>query len=296
MKPSPRLAAIVIVVLVLIWSTTWGVVKIGLEGMPPLLGAGLRFAVASVVLFIYALWKKVPIGRAPYEKRLWVSNAVFSFIISFPLVYWAEQWVPTGLTALLFSTFPLFVALLAHFMLPAERLVRNSAFGIVLGFVGVATIFSEDFDRFGGENVLFASAILLLSPLSAALGNVLVKRYGGGVPAVALSAPPMGMAALVLCGASLLLESDRSVIWNAKSIGAVLYLAIVGSAITFGLFFWMLRHFSATKMSLIAYAIPVLATAIGALAFSEPVTARLILGAGLVVFGIFVTNRAAHPD
>ena len=137
--------------------------------------------------------------------------------------------VPSGLTALLFATFPLFLGGLAHFALPGERLRGPAALGMLVGFAGMATIFSQDFARLGGPRVASASAVMLLAPFASALGNVTVKRFGHGVHPISLNAGAMGLAAGVMGAAAMALERDERLVFDATSIGALLYLAIAGS-------------------------------------------------------------------
>ncbi len=85
--------------LILIWGTTWAAIRIGLEGLPPFTGVAVRFAIASAVLLLAAAWKGWPLGSGPRARGLWLVNAVLSFSASYGVVYWAEQWVPSGLAA-----------------------------------------------------------------------------------------------------------------------------------------------------------------------------------------------------
>ena len=135
MRTPERLLIVVIFgFLSLIWGTTWAAIRIGLEGIPPFTGVALRFAVAAVMLLLYARLAGVSFGRGRRERWLWVSNAVLSFSASYGVVYWAEQWVPSGLGAVIFSTYPLMVALMSHGSLPGERLTPLSVGGVLLGF------------------------------------------------------------------------------------------------------------------------------------------------------------------
>jgi drug/metabolite transporter (DMT)-like permease len=225
---------------------------------------------------------------------LWLVHALCAFCASYGVTYWSQQWVPSGLASMLFASFPLFLAGLAHFALPDERLSVPGAFGLLVGFAGVAAIFSQDFAHLGGPRVLAASAVMLAAPFSSALGNVAVKRFGHGVHPVSLNAGAMGLAAGVMGVAAVMLERDRELVLDAMSIGALLYLAIAGSAVTFTVYFWLLRHMPATRLSLIAYVIPVVAVAIGWLAFDEPVTARSIAGGALVLAGVALAGRSTE--
>jgi drug/metabolite transporter (DMT)-like permease len=284
-RPSTFVISITFVLLCLIWGTTWSVIQIGLVGIPPLTGVALRFAIAAAALLALVWARRIRLGTTRRERWLWLSNAVLSFSVSYGVVYWAEQWVPSGLTSVLFATYPLFVALMAHYLLPTETLRRPEVFGIVLGFAGVGVIFSADFEALGGREVAVASAVMLLSPLAAAASSVFVKRWGAGVHPFSLSAVPMGLTAALMGVLAAIFERDREITFDRVSVGALLYLAIAGSAVTFSLYYWLLSHLPAKRMALIAYIIPVVAMLIGLLR-DEPLTLRSLAGSALVLVGV----------
>ena len=286
-------------VLSVVWGTTWAAIRIGLEGIPPFLGVALRFGVASVVLLGTAAVLRIPLGRSRRERRLWWINGLFSFVLSYGIVYWAEQWVPSGLAAILFATFPLFVAGLAHPFLPGERLTVRSSAGLVVGFAGVAVIFSEDLADLAGLGAGVAALVMLASPFVSALGSLAVKRWGKGIHPVSIAAVPMGFCAVVMAVVSAVVERDREIVFDAVSVGSVLYLGILGSALTFSLYFWLLEHLPATRMSLVTYASPVVAVLVGTLFLDEPFTWRIGAGTALVISGVAVTvrdRRATTPS
>jgi drug/metabolite transporter (DMT)-like permease len=292
--PSRPLIGAVFVLLTLIWSTTWAGIKIGLDGIPPFTGAALRFTLASLILFAVApllgvrLWR---LARRREERRMWAFNAFFNFMVPYAVVYWSQQWVPSGWGAVLFATFPLFVAVFAHWILPEERLSVFGAVGTVIGFGGVAVIFSEDLERFGGSIVVVAAAVSLLGPLTSAVAEVVVKRWGAGFHPVSLSAVPMSLTAVAMALAAGALEREEAITVTSTNAGAVLYLAVFGSALSFGLYFWLLRHMRATHLALMTYLIPLLATSIGTFFLNEPFTWRLVAGGGLILGGVFLASR-----
>lgn len=286
MKPSRTTTILVMGLLILIWGTTWAAIRIGLRGVPPFTGVSLRFLIAAAILFVFGLIRRVKIGGAPHERAIWLVNGVLSFTISYLVVYWCEQWVPSGLSAVLWATFPLFVAILAHFFLKGERLRRAGILGTLIGFLGVAVIFSEDLNELGGPGVARASAVLLLSPLVSAFSNIAVKRWGRLVHPVSMTSVPMAMAGAITGLLALAFERGRPIIWNGPSIGALAYLAVAGSAVTFGLYYWLLSHHKATTLSMIAYCTPVVAVIFGTLVMHEPMTLRMVLGSLLVIAGV----------
>lgn len=291
MKPGRLVTYAALATLVLIWGTTWAAIRVSLEGIPPLKSVVIRFAIAGLLLLSLAPVLKVRLGRQPREPWLWLMNGVLTFSLSYGIVYWSEQWVPSGLAAVLFSTFPLFVALLAHLMLPGERLAPRSAVGVLLGFIGVAVLFSEDFKSLGGQQVATASAFFLIAPLASAVANVAVKKWGSGVHPLSISAMPMLFGTLLMVPVAWTTERDMAIRWGARPILAVLYLALVGSALAFTLYYWLLRRLPASRLALINYATPVVAVLVGTLFLGEPFTARIAIGALLVVSGVALAMR-----
>jgi drug/metabolite transporter (DMT)-like permease len=279
--------------LILIWGTTWAAIRISLRGIPPFLGVALRFSIASVVLLALAPFFGVKLRADRRTWRVWIINTLFTFCLSYGILYWAEQWVPSGLSAVLFATFPLFVALLAHFLLPGERLTWLGGLGILVGFAGVAVIFSEDFGKLLGPQVAFASTVLLLCPILSAIGSVGVKKWGAGIHPLLTAAVPMGLTGLIMGPVAWAGEADRGVHFTTAPVLALFYLAIVGSAIPFTLYFTLLKRLPATQLSLINYAVPVVAVIVGALFMSEPVTLRVVLGTALVILGVGVASRVS---
>lgn len=285
-ESSRSLTYAALAVLILIWGTTWAVIRIGLRGLPPFTGVAIRFGIAAIVLFAVARASGV---RPDWDRRARVLggvNAALAFSLSYGVVYWAEQWVPSGLASVLFSTFPLMVAGLAHIMLPGEHIQPASAAGILVGFLGVLVIFSEDLAALGGQQTVTASIVFLLSPLAAAVASVVVKRWGKGVHPLSLTAPPMAATAVIMGVLAVIFERGRPLSFDASSVGALLYLAIAGTAVTFFLYFWLLDRLPATRLSLITYGIPVVAVTVGILGLGEPFTGRMFMGSALVLVGV----------
>lgn len=311
MIPRRWLHRLALVVLVSIWGTTWAAIRVGLDGIPPFTGVALRFSLAGALLLLLVPVLGVRFRWDRRELGLWALNGLFSFTLSYGIVYWAEQWVPSGLVSVLWATFPLWVALLAHPFLPGERLTVRQSLGVLLGFGGVVVIFSEDLSRlavepavvesaaagpgagpgWAGPGLAVAAAVVLLSPLVSAVANVAVKRWGEGIHPLSLTAVPMLGTGLVMGVVAWTTEDLSTVRFDALTVGSVLYLAVFGSAVTFTLYFWLLSRLPATRLSLITYAIPVVAVIVGTVALDEPITLRIGLGAALVVAGVAVAVR-----
>ncbi|HEY3571407.1 MAG TPA: EamA family transporter [Thermoanaerobaculia bacterium] len=296
MKPSRALTWAVLGLLILIWSTTWAVIRVGLRGLPPFTGVALRFAIASAVLLAVAPLFGVRLGRQPNELRIWWINTFLTFTIPYGVLYWSEQWLPSGLAAVIFATTPLITALVAHFSLPAERLTPQTILGVLVGFGGIAVLYSGDFQALGGGPVARAAAVMLIAPTCAALSNVAVKRWGGGIHPLSISAVPMAVTAVLMGTLAWVVERGRPATFNTPAVLSLLYLGLIGSALPFTLYFWLLRQEAATRMSMINYATPVLAVAIGTLFMGEPITLRIVLGSALVLLGVGVAMRKRNKS
>ena len=236
------------------------------------------------------------LGGRPYERRLWVVNGLLSFTVSYGIVYWAEQWIPSGLAAVLYATFPLWVAVLAHYWLPGERLTWRGLFGVLVGLAGVAWIFADDLSSLGGTGVTTAASIMLVSPMASAVANVAIKRWGGELDPLSLTAVPMAICAVLTGALALIFERHATLTWTGENITALLYLAIAGSAVTFTLYFWLLSFLPATRLALITYAIPVVAVCIGIAWMGESLTVGVFGGTVLILLGTGLAMRGRNAS
>lgn len=281
-------------ILTIVWGTTWAAIRVGLSGIPPFTSVAIRFAIATVILLAIARVMNVRLGAQPHEKTLWLVNGALFFSVSYGVVYWSEQYVPSGLASILFATFPILVTLFAHVFLPGEPLRLGATLGALTAFAGVVVIFSEDLAKIGGPRTAFAAALFMLSPLVSSLSSVLVKKWGAAIHPISLAAMPMAVATVVMTIMALLFERHRPIVWTAASIGSLAYLAVCGSAVTFTLYYWLLRHVRAGRVALLAYATPVIAVITGVLFLHEPLTSRFVAGGALVIAGVAVTARSRY--
>lgn len=275
--------------LAFIWGSTWLVIKIGLADLPPFLAAGLRFALAAGVLAVVGRARRIPFPRGRNEHVLLLGVGTSMFWASYGIVYWAEQYIPSGLTAVLFATHPFFTMILAHLVLAAERITARKALGVAIGFLGVLLVFRGDLtlDHPYGAT---AAAVLLLAPLASAAGNVTVKRWGTHLHAFQLSILPMAYGAAALLATSLVVERGARVEWSPVAVGSVLYLAILGSVVAFVGYYTLLREVAVTTLNLMSYVYPVVAVALGYLILGEVLDRLTLAGAVSVLAGIAVAT------
>lgn len=271
--------------LCLIWGSTWLVIRGGLRDLPPFTSAGVRFLVAFLVMLAIApkLARREG-GRRP-GLGLTLAMGILNFAVSYGIVYWSETILPSGIVSVLWSVFPLMMAVSGHFTLPGERLLPKQWGGFVFAFLGVILLFATDIRALGPEAIP-AGLVLLLSPTVSAVGTTLVKKHGEGVSSVLLNRNGMLVGALLLLACAAITERGMDVRWTASAIGSVAYLAIFGTVVTFGIYFWLMRFAPAYQLSLIAFIIPAIALTLGAVLGDEPVSASTIGGTATILVGV----------
>ena len=273
--------------LVIIWSSTWVAIKIGLEDCPPLLGAGIRFAAAGLVLLAFAVVR----GRSlRTDVRLAGILALMPFALAYGLVYWGEQHIPSGLAAVLFGVLPLYTAFLGAVFLPDQPLRARLVAGILVAIGGLALAFAESIDSGDPELALAGAFALAAAPLGASVGNISLKLRAGKLDAVVLNGWGMLAGGALLLAASAIGESWGDAAWTGESVGSIAYLALIGSAVPFVVLTVLLRHISAQATSFLAMLLPFGALVFGATLYSEAITARALAGAALVAVGLLIAQ------
>ncbi|HLG93791.1 MAG TPA: EamA family transporter, partial [candidate division Zixibacteria bacterium] len=213
-----------IVLMCAIWGLTWVAIKIGLQDLPPLLSAGVRFVLACALLWPAVLWRRLPLPKDWLELRTILVPGFFIYGINYALVYWGEQYIGAGLAAILFASLPFLVALFAHYMLPAEKMTYAKFTGLIFGFLGIVLVFYGGLS-FGPESY-WGMLALLGSSLSAAYANILVKRDLHDTDPMLATALQMSLGAVLLLGLGMLTESWADFHLTPKATGTLLYLSI----------------------------------------------------------------------
>lgn len=269
-----------------VWGSTWLVIKVGYGGLGPFNVAGLRFLLAGALMVPVAVAAKAEWPRGREEWGLVAFVGAVLFACDYGLIYWGEQHLESGLTAVLFAVMPLLTALAAHLYLPAERLTPRKLAGTLLALAGVAALFGDSL-RLDASLVLPMLAILG-SAACAAVASVATKRHGRRLHPAALNAPAMLVGAALLGLASLATGDGLRLPADGATWAAVGYLAVAGSVVTFLIYFWLLKTWNATTMSFIAVFTPVIALGLGVVVLGERLTAWMGLGAALILAGILL--------
>ncbi len=267
----------------LVWGTTWGVIRIGLRDLEPLTFAASRTALAAVTLL--ALAQVMDRRRRPNGREIWFWMAIGLPQIGVPyaLIFWAEQYISSGLTAILFATFPAFTAVAAHFLLRDERLSLGKVSGTTLALFSVFLLVGPA----GGAAPPIAAVVgVLVASVASAVGTVIVRRHGRETSTLWLTALQITSAAVFLSALALTFERGAPMALTPSAIGSIVYLAL---AVTVGCYlglFWLLKRLEATFVSMGVIFETAVGVFFGSVALSEPLGWR-VLG-GLVVMGLSI--------
>ncbi len=292
MKSTPLRILLVYLLLCLIWGSTWLAIRASLESLTPFISGGSRFLLASI--FILALMKirGVSLQTDKESVRLYILMGFLSFVIPFGLVYWAEQFVPSGLASVLFGVYPFFVALFSFFRLPDESIGNIKIVGMSLGFIGIVVIFSDSFTA-DLSKLFIGMVAVALSGIIQAWIAVTIKKSGKHLNPLSMNLVPMLIAGIVGLFIGLMLEDLSKIKIDNVAIISVLYLALFGSVVTFTSFYWLMKRINVVLLSLIAFITPIVALILGWIFYNESLTTQHLIGSILVLAGLLLANLEA---
>lgn len=270
----------------LIWGSTYLAIRIGLESLPPFLLAGTRFVLAGGLLYG---WLRLRGVGKPTDRQWWaaVVTGVLMLVCGVGGVTWAEQWVPSGVAALLVATVPLWMTVVDGAVLRRSRLGWQSAAGLTIGMAGVGLLVGLSPSEFGRVDPLGAAAILV-GALCWSLGSLHSRRADlPSSPAMTVSIQMLSAGFVLLAVSSFFREwQDGFALSDVtmRSLLALGYLGVVGSMVTLCCYVWLLRRVSAPAVATYAFVNPLVAMALGTVVAGEGFGIRE-LGATTLIVG-----------
>jgi drug/metabolite transporter (DMT)-like permease len=272
-----------------IWGTTYLAIRIALDSIPPFLMGALRWVAAGMLLAAVLKWR----GYRFPAPRDWPALAITGILmIGFGNggVVWAEQSVPSGLTAVLVSTTPFWIVGIERLTRDGERLTMRQLTGLIIGFAGIVVLVWPELQL--GESGRFLAGVLAtqLSCLGWAVGTAYARRRRrdeGVLPIVAIQ---MVAAGLALWIPALALGEWSSLHFTERTAWAFVYLMFAGSLVGFSAYAYALKHLPVATVSLYAYINPVIAVLLGAIVLREPFSARIAVACAVVLAGTAIVK------
>ena len=275
------------------WGTTYLAIRVGLETLPPMLFAGLRFLIAgSILFFVMARQQgaRLPIGRE------WLDISVVGvalLVIGNGAVVWAEQWISSGMAALLVATSPFWVAGVERFFSDGERLGARGVVGLLIGFGGLSLLVAPDLfgATLNGRYILGVVAIQL-GCVAWSAGSVYAKRRPVGVSPLMSAAVQMLVGGVVLTLVGTLAGEWGAMSLTGRGVGALAYLIVFGSIVAYGSYTYAIQKLPLSIVTTYSYINPVIAVMLGWLVLSEPMGWRVLAATAIILGGVALVKTS----
>jgi drug/metabolite transporter (DMT)-like permease len=277
------------------WGTTYLTIRMSLEAFPPLLLVGTRFFLAGSITLVGA---RIARAHLPRGRELWFSilNGVLILGVGNCALVYAELWIPSGLAALITSISPFWMVGIDAFILGGTRLRRMTVIGMLVGFAGAALLIGPDaLDAKTSANTLAGFLLLQAGSISWTTGSLLQRRQptrahpivSGGVQQLAVGIVVLAAAAVV---------PEHPIHWNARGVGALIYLVIFGSLVGYSAYLYALEHLPVPIVSLYSYVNPVVAVILGWIFYREAFTLSDTLAMMIIFAGVAIVKRYQEAE
>jgi len=297
MTREQKLAWAAWVTICLVWGTTYLAIRVALETIPVFLLAGLRWMAAGLALGAFS----VVTGRRLPGPRMWGSLALLAFLMNVVgngFVVWAEQFVASGLTAVVIASVPFWSVGIESSLEGGERLQWRALAGLAIGFAGIVVLVWPEITVGGGEGraVIGGVIALQLACLGWALGTSYTKRHPSSADPLAASTVQMILSGAMLLGIGTATDEWSQLHFTARTLAAMIYLTVAGSIVAYTAYVYAVKHLPISTVSLYAYINPLIAVALGSLLLGERFSFRIVIAAGLVLAGIAVVRGVQSPS
>ena len=286
------LAHLAFVAVCLIWGTTYLAIRVALETVPVLLVAGLRWMAAGVLLcgILLAMGRRLP------PMRLWGALILLGILMNLMgngLVVFAQQYVASGLTAVLIATTPFWSALLERLLPNGDRFSARALIGLAVGFSGIVILVWPEMSQGGASGRAFVGGVIAiqLACVGWVIGTSYAKRHELGDNPFPSAALQMIFSGVMLLAAATAHGDWATLTFTPRTIAALAYLSIFGSLIAYSAYIYAIQHLRLSLVSLYAYINPIIAVALGTVLLAEPLSSRILLAAGLVLTGTWIVGR-----
>ena len=286
---KPTLSDFLLVVLLgTLWGSAFAAIKVGVEEVGPVILVFVRVAIACALIWAWLLWRGV---RIPSTRRQWAMLTVMGMlntVIPFWLIAWAEQFIASGVAALIMSSGPLLALVLAHFTTGDDRFTVYKFAGVLLGISGVATVIGTEALQGGNGDLTPALAIFLANVCFVISGAMI--RHVPDTSAEAMAGANMGVALVAMLPFLAFIEMPSVSEISLPGIAALLYLGIFVSGFSYVLRFHIATTVGVSYMTLAAYIMPVAGVILGALLLGEAIVPATVIALVLTVAGLLVAR------
>lgn len=276
-----------------IWGTTYLVIRIGVGHMPPMLFAGIRWVIAGIVFIAFLIWRGRPLPRAGELIHLAVVGLC---LIGFGngLVVFAEQWIPSGLAALLITTVPFFLVGMESLLPQGPRLNATILAGLIMGLAGVCLIFGEDIRYLADPDNLAGVAGLLGAVVFWSIGSLYSKYVKVAVHPLMGASIQMLIAGIVLSGIGVAIGELPRLDFEINGLLSLAYLVVIGSLVGYSSYIYVIAKLPLSLVSTYAYINPIIALFLGWAVLDEKLNFQIAAAAAVILLGVFIVKQGTR--
>lgn len=286
------LAHLAFITVCIIWGTTYLGITVALETVPVLLVAGLRWMSAGLLLsgVLLAMGRRLP------AMRMWGPLVLLGFLMNIVgngFVVFAQQYVASGLTAVLIATTPFWSALVERLLPNGDRFSGRALVGLGIGFSGIVILVWPELSQGGASGRAFVGGVIAiqLACVGWVIGTSYAKRHELGDDPFPSAALQMVFSGVMLLSAATVRGDWAELSFTPRTFVAMAYLSIAGSLVAYSAYIYAIQHLRLSLVSLYAYINPIIAVALGTVLLGEPLSPRILLAAGLVLTGAWIVGK-----
>lgn len=273
----------------ILWGTTYLGLRIGVQSFPPFLLSGIRQTLAGVAIISFFLLKGEKLPRWSAFKYQALAGLLMVFLGN-GVVAWGEKYVPSGIAAVICSLMPIWVILINSFT-GHEKTTVLTAVGVLVGFLGIAGIFSENLSDFANPDYTLGIVIIFFASFCWAVGTLINKRKNGNANPIFSAGLQMFSGGFVMLGVSPVLDSYENFNPKPEAWWALLYLTVFGSIVAYSAYAYALNKLPAATVSMYAYVNPIVALLLGYLVLDEKLNPLIGLFSVLTLAGIYLVKK-----
>jgi drug/metabolite transporter (DMT)-like permease len=275
---------------IIIWSTTplaiqWSGMGVGYE-----FGVAARMVIGLLALLFIVRLRGLPLPWNTHARKVYLVSGI-SIFIAMSFVYWSAQYIPSGWISVIFGLSPIITSAFATVILRENNLTAGRISGMLLGLLGLIVVFAEGLSL--ADAAWMGVVGVTIGTVSHSLGAVLLQKLKTDLPAISITAGSLIVATPLFLMNFLLMQSWPESI-STVTLLSIIYLAIMGSAIGFPLYFYLLKNLNAERVALIALITPVTALLVGAFLNDEVISTRVWLGTALIIAGLAIYEYGKH--
>jgi drug/metabolite transporter (DMT)-like permease len=281
----------------LIWGTTYLAIKVALETIPPFLMGGIRYVIGGAILSAWLIAR----GDGLPPVREWARLALLGFLmiaLGNGGVVWAEQYLASGLTAVVIATSPFWMVAIDAMFPGSDRLAPRQWGGLFIGFCGIVLLMWPELSLGGasGRDTVLGVLALQIACAGWAVASAYTRRHSVSRNVLGVAAVQMFFGGLFMMVAGTVTGEWPHLGFSTRTLASLVYLTLAGSVIAFAAYSYALRHLPIATVSLYTYVNPVIAVALGTILLGEPFRVSMLVAAAIIIVGMLVVRPARRPS